>query len=323
MSRASLPLAALAGLAAWAAAATSAHAHGANPAVAWMKDPEGVGTVVDDSFTFGWADADIPIPTGTATVDFFYTARRPPAFDNGDIHPLLEGEVIVRGILEKDHTNTYAWDTRQVPAGSYYLWSMVVEPPEEFMSPQIISFSPGIVTVAHPGDPVHPALIVTTPDTPFRYADTAFLVKWSAFDPSGAGRVKIEVGTSSMGLDYQTLVEDAPATDGQVQWDTSALPEGDWYLRGTLTDDRGLSFTSYAQFLLLIAHDPPAPDAGGGSDAATPADAGEVADAGARVKGPKQGCRCAEPEGPAGPLAGLVLLTTWARRRRTRTRAPR
>ncbi|MCA9550556.1 MAG: hypothetical protein KC933_11010 [Myxococcales bacterium] len=300
------------------ASAPDARAHGSNPAVAWMKGPEGVGTVVDTDFTFGWADADIPIPTGTATVDFYYTARRPPAFENGDTHPLLEGEVIVQGILEKDHTNTFTWDTTAVPAGSYFLWSRVVEPPEEFMSPQIISFSPGILTVAHPGDPVYPALLITTPDTPFRYADEEFLLKWSAFDPDGSGRVTIEVGTSSMGLDYQTLVEDVPAVDGEYLWDTSGLAEGDWFIRGSLVDGRGLGFTTYAQYLLLIAHDIGAPDAGVEADGG-PRDAGQPAvDAGVKVKAPKEGCRCAEPSAGA-PLAGLlagILVATGRKRRR-------
>lgn len=317
-------LAALLGLVV-SGASSPAAAHGSNPAVAWMKSPEGVGTVVDEAFTFGWADADTPIPTGTATVDFYYSARRPPAFARGDLHPLLEGAPVVRGILEKDHTNTFTWDTSAIPSGSYFLWSMVVEPPEEFMAPQIISFSPGVLTVAHPGEPVHPALIITTPATEFSFADEAFTIGWSAFDPDGTGRVRIEVGTSSLGIDYQTLVADAPAAQGELLWDTAQAPDGDWYIRGTITDGRGLSFTTYANYLLLVAHDVGAPDAGVLLDAGTARpDGGVGPDAGVKLKAPKEGCRCGGGgEHGAGWLAALAVITTWAGRRRTRTRARR
>ena len=249
-----------------------ASAHGGNPALAAMQTPRGVGTVVDETFELRWVDADKPIPTGTATVDLFYTATRPPSFSAGEIHPLLEGTPIVQGVLEKDPANRHAWDTRTVPAGSYFVWSRVVEPPEEFMAPQIISFSPGVLTIAHPGDEIHPAIRITRPDSPFRYADDRFDIAWDAFDPDDSGRVRLEVGTSSLGEGYQVLADDLPATPGWFEWDTRALAETDWRIRATLTDARGLSFTTYADYPLLVTHLGLGRDGGSGSDAGPPPD---------------------------------------------------
>ena len=130
----------------------SAVGHGGQPAVAYLNEPAGVDNVVDDSFTFTWIDADRPIPTGTATVDFFYMRERVSAFIAGTIPPWLDENVVVRGLLEKDLTNSYTWDTSSVPAGTYQLWSRVAEPPEEIASPQLILFSPGAEPVQHPGD---------------------------------------------------------------------------------------------------------------------------------------------------------------------------
>ncbi len=86
--------------------------------------------------------------------------------------------------------------------GSYYLWSEVKEPVEENTAPQIISFSPGVLTTAHPGDPVYPAVVLRTPDAPFRFADQSYTLRCKAFDPDGTSRVKLEVDTSSLGADF-------------------------------------------------------------------------------------------------------------------------
>ena len=127
-----------------------AFGHGGAPTVAWVNDPIGVGTVVDQSFRFTWLDFDRPVATGTATVAFYSVVTRPPPFAAGIIPDVLDGTAIVTGLLEKDPINTFEWDTRAVPAGSYMIWSRVNEPPSEIFSPLIISYSPGVVTVAHP-----------------------------------------------------------------------------------------------------------------------------------------------------------------------------
>lgn len=174
------------------------------------------------------------------------------------------------------------------------------------MSPQIIDFSPGLLTVQHEGDPLHPGLIVKTPDTAFRFADESYTLRWDVFDPDGTGRVTLEAGTSSMGADFETIAADLPADQGEFVWDTSELPEADWYIRGTIEDDRGLSFTTYARYVLLITHDFAAPDAG-----VEAPDAGTTrVDAGARPATPDAGTGDAESSGcRGGATSGLTL---WA-----------
>lgn len=308
--------------------AARAYAHGGQPAVAWVNDPVGVGVVVDETFTFTWVDFDASIPTGTATIDFHYSARRPPAFLRGDIHPQLEGDPIVQGIWEKDQDNTYTWDTSQVPAGSYYIWSIVTEPPEEIQSPQIVSFSPGVLTVAHPGDPLHPSVLLTTPESDFTFADTEHVVRWLTFDPDGSGRVRLEAGTSSMGEDLTVIAQDLEASVGEFAWNTTDFPDGDYQVRATITDARGLSFSTFSQFILQISHAPSSTDAGitDRGVVSTP-DAGPVVDSGAPATPEPSSCRCAaSPAGGRPFCAGLIAfgLLSWARgRRRTASRSAR
>ena len=294
----------------------AAFAHGGDPAVAYFTSPTGVGNVVDSSIDITWVDADRSIPTGTATVDFFYTNRQPPTFQSGERPDDLVGEVVVTGIPEKDMPNAYTWDTSAVPAGSYVLWSQVVEPPEENMSIQIIDLSPGIVTVAHPGDPVYPAVLLTAPNSPFKYADESFEITWEAFDPDGTARIRIEARIGPTGTPI-VVADDLPATaEGSVVWDTSNLEENDWILEAIITDDRGLSFRHFSRYVVLVTHQVGPRDGGVAVDASA-ADAGVAIDGG-KIAKVDEGCDCATSSGAASGWWSLLGLYAVLRRRVSR-----
>ena len=301
----------------------TAIAHAGEPAVAYLLEPVGVGNVVDETTVFTWIDADVPIPTGTATVDLFYTSRRPRTFAAGVIPDDLVGEPIVQGLRERDPNNRYEWDVSNVPSGSYHIWSRVNEPPSEDMSIQIIHFAPGIVTVAHPGDPVYPAVLATSPPNAFDFADASYEITYSAFDPDGTARVKIEAAQMTLSGEagpYEVLVEGLPAVeDGRWTWSTGDVEEGDWLFRLTIEDDRGLSFTTFSEFFLLITHPFSRFDAGVSTDAgAGDALPGSTPQA---PSGGSDGCRCISSTKPptAAALAwGLIAVSLLAARRRRR-----
>lgn len=291
-----------------------AHPSG-GPAVAWPLAPRGVGVLADQSFPFTWTDTNLFTPTGTITIDWFYTASMPPTFQIGATPPDLEGTVIVRGVPETDPANRWVWNTATVAAGSYFLWSRVNDLPTEVSSIRINAFSPGVVTVAHPGDPVHPAIFLPQPDSPFTFADQSFKVEWQAFDPDGTATIRLELMRSRDVAGAILLAEGLVATaTGSFVVDTRAEPEGDLIFRATIQDARGLSFVSYPRYLLRVLHDPMPLDAS--VQDAHPADRGvldarsmDAADAGLSLGGDaaatSSGCSC----GAVGTAdRGLALL---------------
>lgn len=332
-----------------ALAPRAASAHGGAPAVAPILDPQRIGTVVDRSYTFRWEDADSPSPFGPATVNFYYTPAMPPTFGNRAIPMTLTGTVVVEDILEPDLENRYTWDTSEVPAGTYWIWSRVDEPPEE-TSPQIISWSPAPLTIAHPGDEPGPAVAFTNPQSPFAWADERFVIRFQAFDPDESAKIRIEASHGYRGDGFFVVDERIPAgPEVEIFWNTRDLPEGDWMLRASIHDCRGQSFTAYGRFFVLVTHPGrtlpetidagPAPppvevdwcdevrDAGQRADAADagPLDGGApgrdaaVLDAGATDAGlpldPPEGCGC-RGGGDPRPAALLLLLALPRRRRR-------
>ncbi len=223
----------------------AAKAHGTLPAEALIVSPNELG-VFDPSIELIWIDADVPIPTGTATVNLFYTDAMPPTFEQGTRPEALMGMPIIEGVYENDRANRHVWETSSVSAGTYWIWSLVIEPPEPNPAPQIIHFSTVPVVISHPGDAIPPAVHVTSPSNPFVWADQTFDVEYEAFDPTGAAKVRLEAGNTFDGSDFLLIADNLPATAaGRVTWDTSQLTEGDWTLRAVITDERGFEITAY------------------------------------------------------------------------------
>lgn len=316
-------------LLALALAPTLAGAHpSGGPAVAWPLAPRGVGVLADQSFPFSWTDTNLFTPTGTITIDWFYTASMPPTFQIGATPADLEGRVIVRGVPETDPANRWVWNTATVAAGSYFLWSRVNDLPTEVSSIRINAFSPGVVTVAHPGDPVHPAIFLPQPDSPFTFADQSFKVEWQAFDPDGTATIRLELMRSRDVAGAILLTEGLAATaTGSFVVDTRAEPEGDLIFRATIQDARGLSFVSYPRYLLRVLHDPmpldaSAPDVRSTDRGAADAVSLDAADAGLALGGDAaeatSGCSCGAVETADRGLGLLFGALVWLRRGRRR-----
>jgi hypothetical protein len=248
-------------LAAAVSISTPAFAHSGRRAstTAELTRPASVGEVVDDLYIFSWIDEDATVASEAATIDFYYTDQNPPVYRPGTIPPELHGTPIVRGVRVHDKENSYAWDTSHVPAGSYWIWSVVNEPDSATLSKRMIHFSPGVVTIAHDGDPIAPAVVLSPPDNPYRWPATTKLdIGYDAFDPDETGQVTIEaIFATDMrpSAPMLMLARELPATPhGQFEWDTSELAEGDWVLRVTMTDARGMTFSAYDRHYRFVNH---------------------------------------------------------------------
>ncbi|MCK6545034.1 hypothetical protein L6R52_04145 [Myxococcota bacterium] len=297
-----------------AGTARDAGAHAGGLAQAVLSNPRGVGEeIADESFTFLWMDSDRPVPTGTTTIDFYYTAVNPPTFTAGEIPPTITGTAIVRGVWERDTTNQHTWDTSSVPTGNYWIWSFVDDPPGEVGAVEVLTFSPGLVSIQHPGDPVPPAVIVTKPDSPFRWADAYFDIGYSAYDPDGTGRVRLEATRELDGSNLVVIADDLPAVpNGRFFWETYDLAEDDWLVRATITDDRGYSFSAWSRYFVLVTHvSRPVPDAGIHADAAVDAGVPASADAGENP-GAELPSSCACTRRPGGAIAAALVVPALA-----------
>lgn len=284
-------------------ASPSAYAHGAADAAAHLTTPEVSGVVAQGSYTVRWVDLGLGLGDAVSRQHIYFGVERPPPWFVWGPPKFPPGTLIAGEILDTDPTNAVVWALDDVPSGAYWLWSRA-DDPDVVLPGATLRFSPFPLIVQHPGDPLHPSVVLTEPNSAFDYADTSFELVWEAFDPDGTGRVTLEAGTSTLGMDLEVIAQDLPADVGRFVWDTRELPEGDYVLRATLRDARGFEFKTYAANFVLVTHHPldgMRPDAGRPPEVVMAGDAA-VLDAGAQAAAPApSGCNAAG----AGTLPGI------------------
>jgi len=308
---------------AWAVAVpgvASAHLNGI-PTIAWPEAPAGVGEVADSSFRISWTDFDDQATTGFTTIDIHATRRMPPTYRMGVAPRIEDGPdhvVIATGIPERDFANEVEWDTSAVPSGTWFVWTVAHDDPFEMWA-----FARGVVSVAHGDEAPWPAVVVTRPDEGTPAADESALLRYESFDPDGTGRVTLEASRALGGGEPVTLASDLPAdASGSFEWDTRDVEAGDWTIKATIVDARGLTSSAYARFFVRVAHRPKGTGGtggGGGGSGGVGGDGGAIG-AGGHPEGGEgaddapAGCGCGA--GRADGAIGLALAVVLLGRRR-------
>lgn len=328
-----------------------AWAHGGRPAIAeFAFAPQCVR--VDDQVVLRWLEPDTPSVFGPSEVQLYVTRT--------STRPLYQGErprtpwTRIHSVLDSDPANAFTWRTATVAPGHYFVWSHMVEPPEENL--EFAAFqAPFVLTVEREGALQGPTVMVTRPASLFP-AFGSYDITYTACDPTGTARVRIEAAYDGAPDDYRLIADDLPAVrSGTVTWDTRSLQVGRWVVRAQVHDECGHVFESHARAYVEVRppldpvdagpHDVPTaqpldarttgnpacetrPDSGlpdGGPvaiDGGPSADATVLVDASACPGDPSceagSGCGCTTG-GDGGVIAlGAVALYGLARRRRQR-----
>ena len=241
---------------------TDALAHfGGLPSVALPTAPECAGVVVDESIVLPWFDRDTEEPEGIEPVliDLHYTAEMPVTFYPWERPDMSGLQDLALDIPLADTENQVTWDTSEVPTGVYWILAIAVD--RKF---EVVAIAPGPVTVAHPGDPVPPSVAIVQSDAAPDIADLTKVIEYCAHDPDGSATVRIEVTDQLDGTGLRLLAEGLPASaEGTLQWDTSRELEGDWLIRATVTDERGLSASAWGRYFVRVFHERATPDDAG------------------------------------------------------------
>jgi hypothetical protein len=248
---------------------TLAHGPQRPPSAAVFQNPVGVGNFADQQYKFSWVDGEAAPVTSTTTIDIYYVSQNPPTYVVGTLVVTPHSHLLRGDVRLNDPSNVVAWDTSNVPSGTYWLWSAVTEIPVS--NPEhLITFSPGVVSIVHPGDEAQPAVVLVPPPDAFLWPVGYMLdVDYMAFDPHGTGTITIEATQSPDGSDMRVLASGLPASmpgdstyEGHFTWDTHDVPTGRWTLRATIQDARGMTFSAYDQVFYYVNH-PPASSHGG------------------------------------------------------------
>ncbi len=234
------------------------------PTPAFLLTPLGIERPVFDRYPIAWSDGDELTASPSATVDLFFTPQNPPAFVLGFPPPSLSGAPIAQGVPVWDPRNTFIWDTAQVPSGAYWIWSEVQDPEVPAATPSTISFSPGVVVVDRGDGLVPPVVVLIAPADPYHWPPSNTIdVDYLAFDQDGTAQIEIDAQPASDDTAPWVVIAAAlpPELHGHITWNTSQVTGGEWRLRATIVDARGLGFVAYDRFFRVVNH--PAENGGG------------------------------------------------------------
>jgi hypothetical protein len=292
-----------------------AHINGV-PTPANIQAPADLGIVVDDRADLSWLDNDAD-PTGK--FNFFFQAQNvPPSTQVSD--GSLAGTAIpeAQGVPISDPADTLSWDTREVPAGSYFVYAITDDPP----IPPVYGMSRGVITVRHPGDPLFPATRVIAPgDIAPSVDQEGFALRWEA---SGDGPFSATLSYAALGTGAHPIepmwlplaagLAMTPVGDratGCLVWDLAAFSDGYYAVRVVVTDGAGRTHSAYAPNDVTVYHDgtsgpaascaAPVPDAG-------PDDAGTGPDGSPAPPDDPGGCGCQAGGASGAPLPSELLL---------------
>jgi hypothetical protein len=170
-----------------------------------------VGGAAEDTVGITWIDGD-PDPLDNATINLFYDT------DGAG----LDGTPVdgASNLSEDDPANRYTWDTRFVPAGTYYVYGMISDAHE-----MASSYAQGSVTIQHPD-------IAVLPDTlraDVRPGNTGGQVLRIRNAGTAALSGSLDAGAGWLSFSDTTFaVATGESLDVTVWFDAASLGEGDY-----------------------------------------------------------------------------------------------
>jgi hypothetical protein len=103
-----------------------------------------------------------------------------------------------------------------------------------------------------------PTIVVTEPDGINDKANTAFTISWTDKSPSGEALISIYYDTNSSGADGTLIVSNLSSEEeaNSYTWDTSALPESDYYIYAVIDDGVHAPVINLSSGVVTIRHEP-------------------------------------------------------------------
>jgi hypothetical protein len=103
-----------------------------------------------------------------------------------------------------------------------------------------------------------PVIVVTEPDGVNDKADTAFTLTWIDQSPSGEALISLYYDTNNSGEDGTLIVSNIAAAEetNHYIWDTSVLPDGDYYIYAVIDDGVHAPVIDLSSGTVTIRHEP-------------------------------------------------------------------
>jgi LPXTG-motif cell wall-anchored protein len=212
-----------------------------NPPLIQLIEPDGEGDYANSEYMITWIDVD---SDNDAEISLYYDS------DSSG----YQGTMIISGLSENMHGNVgaYLWNTSGILEGNYFIYAYIDDGYDIFGD-----YSPGMITVDHSGHfNTTPKILLLTPEKGVVKAHESYLIQWIDNDPDDMASVSLYYDSDQGGCDGALIISDLNEDDDDntFLWNTLDIPDGDYYLYGTIGDGLNNITYTYSQGKIRIDH---------------------------------------------------------------------
>jgi hypothetical protein len=209
--------------------------------------PPPEGASADAEYMLQW---DTSAPYGSTWVYLYYSTSNEPG---GTLTPIVQGT---------PNAGQYNWNCSGVSDNEYWIYGFVTD--ERLRNPEVISrgsgsaWSEGTLTVNHSGYSIE----ITAPPAAGAAADSSYTVEWTASGGTGS-LIALYYDDDIDPGNGMVMIAEGLSNSGSYLWDTTVVPEGNWYVYGAIYDPgkggpnpEANGFAgAYSQGMLTIQHE--------------------------------------------------------------------
>jgi predicted secreted protein len=209
-----------------------------------ILEPDGIYDIANSSYTIFWEDF---APYTDAKISLYWDDD-----NNG-----FDGTEIASEISEDDDGigGSYEWIVSDMPEGDFWVYAKIDDGTFE---PRY-DYSIGYMTINHSiVSNIPPTFQITEPDGHGDIANTVFTIFWMDGDPDDDATISLYYDYNDLGFDGTQIIEgvseNAHGSSGIYTWDTTDIPEGEYYIYGICNDGNNEPLKRYSTFPLNINH---------------------------------------------------------------------
>jgi len=148
--------------------------------------------------------------------------------------------------LYSNYDDFFEWNTFQMPEGTYWIYGTITDGQMEDQD-----YSPGWLEINHN---TPPSITITSPNND--QCDESFTITWNDTDPDDDAIIYLYYDTNSSDFDGVCINPSNPIyedSSDEYLWDTSQIPEGTYWVYGTISDSQD-EYQDYSPGYLVIDH---------------------------------------------------------------------
>ena len=207
-----------------------------------ILEPDGMDDNAHTAYMITWIDSDAD---SDAQISLYYDS------DSSG----YDGTLIAQGIEENEYggSGAYIWDTSTLAQGTYYIYGLITDSENDARD-----YSPGAVVVSHNGTfNTAPSILEISPIEGEDTAHENYTIQWLDLDPDDDAAISLYYDSDQVGVDGVLIVSGISEDDetDSYMWDTREIPEGRYFIYGTIDDGTNRPAHDYSHGTLQISHD--------------------------------------------------------------------